>query len=166
MSERILNDLQNAALNNPEWAEIAPWLNDPNRGVHLAILREPYLGWVLDGTKTVESRFSVNKIAPFGQIVAGDLVVVKGGKGAVGAFTAAEVDCRQISGPGDLLAIRQEHGQGICAPNEFWEAQIAKKFATLVLVGEARPLPPVPVQKRDMRGWVVLRHSRQPQLFA
>ena len=33
--------------------------------VHLAILLEPYLQYILDGTKTVESRFSKNRIAPY-----------------------------------------------------------------------------------------------------
>ena len=34
--------------------------------VHLAVMVEPYLSRVLDGSKTMESRFSRKKIAPWG----------------------------------------------------------------------------------------------------
>src|SRR5256885_16153419 len=45
--------------------------------VHLAIFVEPYLSYLLDGRKTVDSRFSVRRTAPYGQVRAGDIVLVK-----------------------------------------------------------------------------------------
>ena len=36
--------------------------------VHLAVMVEPYLSRVLDGSKTIESRFSRKKIAPWGRV--------------------------------------------------------------------------------------------------
>ena len=45
--------------------------------VHLAILLEPYLQYILDGTKTVESRFSKNRIAPYNMVEPGDVVLLK-----------------------------------------------------------------------------------------
>ena len=51
--------------------------------VHLAVFSEPYLSFVLDGVKTVESRFSRVRCAPFQQIRSGDIILVKqsGGRG-------------------------------------------------------------------------------------
>ena len=45
--------------------------------VHLAILLEPYLQYILDGTKTVESRFSKNRVAPYNMVEPGDVVLLK-----------------------------------------------------------------------------------------
>lgn len=41
-------------------------------GLHLAVFVEPYLGYILEGKKTVESRFGMRRSAPYGQVAAGD----------------------------------------------------------------------------------------------
>ena len=60
---------------------------------HLAILA---LGWIepiLDGSKTIESRFTKVRCAPYGKIHADDLVYMKESGGPVkGQFTVAEVE--------------------------------------------------------------------------
>jgi ASC-1-like (ASCH) protein len=38
---------------------------------------EPYLQFILDGQKTVESRFSANRSAPYQQVGKGDVVLLK-----------------------------------------------------------------------------------------
>ena len=44
---------------------------------------QPFLGYVLDGSKTVESRFSVKRCAPFEKVSQGDVVLLKGAGGPV-----------------------------------------------------------------------------------
>src|ERR1700680_4435376 len=61
----------------------APGSELPSCGIHLAVFVEPFLGYVLDGSKTVESRFSVNRCAPFGKVSRGDVVLLKRAGGAV-----------------------------------------------------------------------------------
>ena len=51
--------------------------NFPYPAIHLAILIEPYLSFILNGKKTIESRFSINRIAPFDKIQTGDIVLLK-----------------------------------------------------------------------------------------
>jgi hypothetical protein len=46
-------------------------------GIHLAVFIEPYLQFILDGQKTVESRFSANRSAPYQQVGKGDVVLLK-----------------------------------------------------------------------------------------
>src|ERR1700680_4829312 len=46
-------------------------------GIHLAVLTEPYLQFILSGHKTVESRFSMKAIAPFRRVVPGDAILLK-----------------------------------------------------------------------------------------
>ena len=60
--------------------------------VHLAILVEPYLGLVLRGEKTVESRFAKVRCAPCGCVSREDLVLLKRSGGpVVGAFLVGSV---------------------------------------------------------------------------
>ena len=51
--------------------------------VHLAILREPYLDFILRGEKTVESRFSSRQCSPYKRVAAGDILVLKRQSGPV-----------------------------------------------------------------------------------
>ena len=63
-----------------------------NKKIHLGIFSEPYLSYMLDGSKTIESRFSKNKIVPYNKISKDDIVVVKKSSGKVLAyFTIKEV---------------------------------------------------------------------------
>ena len=44
---------------------------------HLAILRQPFFDMVLNGEKTIESRWSMNKIAPYKKVNIGDEILLK-----------------------------------------------------------------------------------------
>ena len=48
-----------------------------NTSLHLGVFSEPYLTYMLDDIKTIESRFSKNKILPYNQISKDDIVIVK-----------------------------------------------------------------------------------------
>ena len=63
-----------------------------NKKVHLGIFSEPYLTYILDGKKIIDSRFSKNKIAPYNQITKKDIVIVKkSGGNVLGYFTVKNV---------------------------------------------------------------------------
>jgi hypothetical protein len=112
-------------------------------GVHLAVFAEPFLSLVLDGRKTVESRFSRVKCAPFELVSDGDIILLK-----------------KVAGPvcGLVLAKRAW----------FYEldkkvfARIRKSYATLIELAEPTTIPATPCDKRDRRGWVPLRSRRLP----
>lgn len=44
---------------------------------HIAILRQPFFDMVLSGEKTIESRWSMNKVAPYGKVSVGDEILLK-----------------------------------------------------------------------------------------
>lgn len=154
--QRIMGELHAAAREHEEWAALATLLNDPAVGVHLAVMLEPFLSYILNGQKTIESRFSKNAIAPYGRVAVGDLVLLKAGP-VVGSFRVALADFITLT-DGELARLRREYSAAICADgDEFWDARADKRYATLTGVSDVRKLPPVTVSKRDMRGWVVLR---------
>ncbi len=51
--------------------------------LHLAILVEPYLQFILEGRKTVESRFSARRGVSYGAVQRGDVVLLKRSGGPV-----------------------------------------------------------------------------------
>jgi hypothetical protein len=128
----------------------------PPVSLHLAVLVEPYLSFILDGRKTVESRFSVRPMPPYGCVDEGDVVLLKESGGpVVGAFTASSAWHYRLD-PASWAELREEFTRAICAQDGFWESRAAAEYATLIRITEVRHLAPVAVPKRDRRGWVVL----------
>jgi hypothetical protein len=126
-------------------------------GLHLAVLVEPFCSWLLDGTKTIESRFSRVRCAPYGTLAEGDVIVVKKTGGPVcGAFQAGTVRSYQLT-PARVTELRGQYATQICAPDDdFWEQRADCAYATLVDVTCVRALPDLAFPKKDRRGWVQL----------
>lgn len=103
--------------------------------VHLAVMVEPYLSRVLDGSKTMESRFSRKKIAPWGRVSSGDVVVLKKSGGSfVAVFEATDATYVELS-PDSMAQIRQAYGQALCVDDAFWQAKAECSFATMISIG-------------------------------
>jgi hypothetical protein len=153
-----LPHLQGTA-NADAWeALLAPFdeLAAPTISLHLAVLVEPYLGFILDGRKTIESRFSVRPSPPYGRVEDGDIVLLKESGGpVVGAFTASAAWHYRLD-PASWTELRRDFTDALCAQDGFWEARAAAEYATLIGISQAQRLPPVTIPKRDRRGWVVL----------
>lgn len=125
--------------------------------LHLAVFHEPFLTLLLDGKKTIESRFSVNRIAPYHRIARDDVILLKRNAGpVVGVALAGDPGFYEMDAAawGD---IRARFAAAICAPGEqFWAERAQARYATLIPIRAATAFPAVPVAKRDRRGWVVI----------
>jgi hypothetical protein len=157
----LMSDLQAAIRGDPFWEsylEQAAVQQPAAYALHLAVLVTPYLRLILDGAKTVESRFSVRRGVPWGRISVGDIVLLKRSGGPIsGIGYAAEVRFYQL-GPGELQRIRDEFGTALAVQDPaFWEQRASAAFATLLRLDHVRPLPPINYAKRDRRGWVILQ---------
>lgn len=143
-----------------DWAGRYANALDPTHPVqlHLAIFVEPFLSWVIDGTKTVESRFSSVRCAPWDAVNENDVVLMKQSSGpVVGSFVVSFVSSYRIA-EGDLEDIRSLFGYSIRAEdNEFWTNRSGAKYATLMGIAAHHRIEPTPIPKRDRRGWVVIR---------
>lgn len=140
----------------------------PNEGtLHLAVLQQPYLDLIVDGTKTIESRFNTKRAAPFGRVAVGDLVLLKEpGQPATNYFFAAATHSIDLAVE-PLAEVRRQYASGICAQNEeeFWADRGASRYCTLVEVGERGGLPDFAVTKKDQRGWVTFVRTDNATLF-
>jgi hypothetical protein len=132
-------------------------------GVHLGVFVEPFLGAILDGRKTIESRFGLNRSPPFKRVSAGDLILLKRSGGPVVGLALAGGSTYYHLERGMLEDIRAEFAPRLYAEDdEFWEARAEKRFATLIEIDDAVEVDDLAVDKRDRRGWVTYVECRQP----
>ncbi|NEO46376.1 MAG: ASCH domain-containing protein [Moorea sp. SIO4A3] len=131
--------------------------------LHLAIFVEPYLQFILDGEKTVDSRFSTRRFAPYNRVEKGDVVLLKKSSGPiVGICQVSYVWFYELD-PESWRTIKG-FADAICAQDpDFWKQREAASFATLMRIQNVKPIEPIKFVKRDRRGWVVL-HERSNQL--
>lgn len=124
---------------------------------HLAVFVEPFLEWILEGRKTVESRFSKRRVAPYGAVQAGDWLVLKRSSGpVVGICRADDILCLELN-PERLLHVRSQYSESLCATDDqFWEARLKSRYLTLIHLNEVHQLPPFSCSKRDRRGWALI----------
>ena len=132
---------------------------------HLAILTPGWIDLILDGSKTIESRFTKVRCAPFGKVHAGDVVYLKESGGLVkGMFTVAQVETFENLTIGQICDLfYKEYREQIFStdvaasmhdPPDKW---LNAKHATLIHVSDPVAFDkPFPFPKRDPRAWVVL----------
>lgn len=136
--------------------------------LHLAILINLYLERILSGRKTIESRFSMQRRAPYQQIQKDDIILLKRSGGPIlGIGLVHEVMFYQLT-PAVLANIRTMYADelGIDDPN-FWSERSHAAYGTLTRLSHVRRLPPIPFVKRDQRAWIVLQNRViQPRLTA
>lgn len=125
---------------------------------HVAILRREYLNLILDGTKTIESRFSRNAVPPFGLVSPGDLIHFKVSAGPfLATATASHVTSHSNLTPPKLDKLRQRYNTRICAPNDYWLSKQNTRYATLIHLTNITPTNTGPdYPKNPYRAWFVL----------
>ena len=125
---------------------------------HIAILRQPFYGMVLNGTKTIESRWGMNKCAPFGKIKVGDVIYIKQtGKPVTAKAVAKEVKFYILT-PKLVEEIRIKYGKLIGTDKfEDWETTLNKKYCTLIWLDKVEKIPPMQVPRSNGAGWIILK---------
>ena len=116
---------------------------------------EPFLTAVLDGRKTIESRFGVHRRPPYLCVEDGDIILLKRSGGpVVGLALARSAEFYQLS-PAILKDIRRRFAfQLFALEDEFWTAREGKQYATLIEIEAPEAIKPMPLVKRDRRAWV------------
>ncbi len=133
--------------------------------VHVAILVSPYPRLILEGRKTVESRFSRLRREPFGAIRPGDRIYFKLSGGPFVATAVAErVWMADRITPEKMDRIRERHNEAICAPDAYWAGKRGEtRFATLIWLRDAAPTRLAPrYRSQKMRAWYVLPDAADP----
>lgn len=131
---------------------------------HLAIFSKSSIKQIFSGKKTVETRFSKKRIAPFAQISVGDIIYIKPpGEEVVGQFTAKKVISFEGIEEGDWAYIKKQFGKKMALGTEeeiyqYFNKNLEAKFGTIILMDNLEQFitSPLKVEKKDLRGWMVL----------
>jgi hypothetical protein len=137
----------------------------PGIGLHLAVFAEPYLSKALCGEKTIESRFSRNRCAPYDAVGYGDILLLKAVGGPICGLARVRRAWFYDLSLQPLTYIRDTFGEGIGAGEDFWAARCDAAFATLIELTDPIAIDPVACGKRDRRGWVSLRDRQMAFSF-
>jgi len=160
----LIEELKSAVQNDPFWSDfLARFISGSSPyAIHLAIFVKPYLDLVLNGRKTIESRFSSRRIIPYERVNSGDVVLLKeSGGDIVGLCRIAYAWFYKLD-IHSWQTIREEYTQALCAQDpDFWEKRKAASFATLMQLCQVHKISPIKISKRDRRGWVCLHYSQQ-----
>lgn len=142
-------------------------LQSSNIRLHLSVFNPPYLDYILEGRKTVESRFSVVRCAPYGRVDEGDLLLLKQSSGPiVGVCMVDRVWSYELE-PSTFDEIRDTFAKMLCAEDpKFWDTRQRAQYATLMRISHATAIDPVHCEKRDRRGWVILTSDLQQRELA
>jgi len=159
---RVIQQVCEAVRNDPFWgSRLSEVVHDKssNNDIHLAVFVEPFLQFMLEGKKTVESRFSKRLRAPHKRVKKGDVILLKRSGGAVVGICQVGSVWFYTLGPESLRAMRNDFAWALCANSPgFWSDRRHMSFATLMRVSNVVKIGPIPCAKQDRRGWVVLTH--------
>ena len=124
---------------------------------HIAVMVQPYLDYVLKGMKLIESRFTTNRVSPFGQVRAKDVILLKESGGPITAgILVSNVEYFGPMKEGDAGEIIKKNNEALKAQDSFREQKKDSKFGTLIHIQEVCPIEAVQLRKKDRRPWVVL----------
>ena len=134
--------------------------------IHLVILKKPYLDAIFDGRKSIESRFTKTKRAPFGQISVGDKLLLKLSSGPVcGSAVVGDFETFENLSSGKIDEIKRKYNHHIFGTDEYWESRADCRFGVLVQLKNVKTIKPRTIDKKDWRAWVILTEKQNFGLF-
>ena len=162
--QTVIDQLRSNAKDDPEWGKIIENCTSPGpnaKSLHLAVFTEPYLSFLMAGKKTIESRFSQNGCAPYDQVAPGDVVLLKrSGDEIIGLAHVSSV--QHLTRRTDWGELRARYEQQLCATDDtFWADVKDADYASLMWFDMIRSLPAIDCEKRDRRGWVVIKYATE-----
>lgn len=129
-------------------------------GIHLAVFSEPFLSYVMEGKKRIDSRFSTRRVAPYEKIAEGDIVLIKASGGPIKALSQVGKVWFYKMGRDSWAKLKEKYAEALCAMDPvFWEERREATYATLLQLRVIKTIEPVFIKKRDRRSWAVLRST-------
>lgn len=131
---------------------------------HLAVIHRRYLDAILTGDKTVESRLSKTRCAPYERVEPGDHVFFKQSSGPMRArATVASVEYHEDLTPAAVSRLARAHNGTVRGEREYWRQKRDARYATLIWLEEVREIADWPVvPNMNGRGWLCLGPNDVP----
>lgn len=123
---------------------------------HLAILKEPYLTYILEGKKTIESRFTQVKCAPWKQVQSGDTIYLKKSGGLIVGKAIAKLVKHCILTAQNYDEIICKYRDQLCITDEFITQKRSTKYLTLIWLSSVEYLSkPLVFKQNGQQAWIV-----------
>ncbi len=133
---------------------------------HLVILRKEYLEAILEGRKTIESRFTAKRRAYWNKILYGDRLFIKQSSGPVCATAeVSKVRYYEELTADKIERLKDQYNQQILGADDYWQSKKDCRYGVLVWLSEVKTIRPVLINKRDWRAWVILSKKENFGLF-
>lgn len=134
---------------------------------HLAVLYKYYLDLILEGKKTIEARFLKIKCPPYEKVSKGDKIILKEtGRPIRGEAIVKDVKYYNNLTPQKILEIVHIYQDELMIKDDYLNLKINSNYLTLIFLGNIKKVEmPLPIVKKDRRGWVVLSDDNQLSLF-
>lgn len=167
--DKVLKDVLANLTDNLEWHV---WFNEAvsnsTASIHLAVFNEPFLSMIFSGEKTIESRFSINKLVPFNRIEENDIVLLKKTAGPIqGICHAKRIKYFSNLNPKKVSELERIYGTriGWNVDPEFLGNKIDARFLTLFEITDLVGFGPINAKKNDRTAWSILNLSFKNTLF-
>ena len=137
-------------------------------GIHMAVFNEPFLSAIIEKRKTIESRFSVNRINPFRRIFKDDLVLLKRTAGnIIGFFQCGNIEFWVKSKGANFEKLESKYGNSMCTylDENFWANRESSRYGTLIEIKDCHLLEGFSISKQDRTTWVVLKERNKLSIF-
>lgn len=131
-----------------------------NSRIHVAVMVEPYLTKILNGVKTIESRFAKKMTTPWKKVNVGDVVILKkSGGGFVGIFEVGEVAYKELCSLDDIQTLKSQYNDRLCIEDDFWEVKKDSKYVTLISISNLFVFNPIELSFKNRQAWIVFREA-------
>lgn len=130
--------------------------------IHVAVMVEPYITKIMKGEKTIESRFSQNKIVPWKRVFPGDIIIIKrSGGGFESVFEAGKVISKEIMSPAEVEQIKNDFNDRLCIEDDWWERKSKSRYATLIPITHLLGFDPFVIKFKNRQAWLELYQPNQ-----
>lgn len=133
--------------------------------IHVAILKKPYIGLILSGRKTVESRLTKTAQPPLRSIKTGERIFIKASGGPfMATAVAGKIDEYENLQPADIYRLGRQYRKSVCGRDEYIELKKHSRFAVYIHLYQVETIEVGPAYRKSMRAWHVLDESLSPLL--
>lgn len=132
--------------------------------VHIAILKPPYIRQILAGFKTVESRLTRTRQAPFGEINTGERIYFKASGGAFAAMAIArDIESFENPTPDEFTALEENFRPLVGGDDAYWQSKRTAAYLTFIHLAAVEPIDVGPsYPKSAWKAWHVVSDDADP----
>jgi len=113
---------------------------------------------ILSRQKTIESRWSMNKIAPYEKVKVGDILLLKEmGQPVTATAVVEKAEFFKLT-PEIVNELRIKFGKQIGTDKEEdWKSTLNKKYGSLIWLKDVKEITPMQVKRSNGSGWIMLK---------